>query len=130
MAGGSGVVSVFERMKDINPSMLVLGTVWIGMAAPYIISLFPMGERLVQRFELWLKPGAKPGVKTIAGMSRLRRVIFILFCGLYAAVGFGSAFHHSISSPGVLFFMIGLPALFLWLGREDWWFKSGHGPNA
>ena len=37
--------------------MLFIGALWIVMAAPFLISLLPMGQRLVERLELRLKPG-------------------------------------------------------------------------
>jgi hypothetical protein len=119
-------LGVFERMKNINTLMLIMGSLWIFMAAPFLISLLPIGQRLVQRLELRLKPGAR----TVAEISRLRRVIFIFFCGLYAAVAFASAFQHSINSPVVVALMICLPGLYLLLGIWDKQFKSKHEPDA
>jgi hypothetical protein len=99
----------------MNTFMFFIGAMWFFMAALFLISLLPIGQRLLQRLERRLKPGAK----TIAGISLPRRVIFILFCGLYAAVALASAFQHSFSSPVVVLFMIVLPALYLLLGIWD-----------
>jgi hypothetical protein len=113
-------------MKTTDMFILFVGIGWLIMATLFLISLFPAGQRLLQRLELRLKPGAK----TIADISRFRRVVFILFCGLYAAVGFASAFERSFSSPLVVVFMILLPSLDLLMRIWDRQFKSKHQPDA
>jgi hypothetical protein len=113
-------------MKNANPFMLFIGVFWMLVAVPYLVSLFPIGQRLVQRMELKLKPRAK----TITRISRVRRLIFVLLCGLLAAVEFASAFHHSLDSPAIMFFMVSLPVLYLFLGIWDKPSRSRNGPAA
>ena len=113
-------------MKYIDTFMLVVGAFWIFMATPYLISLLPAGQRLAKSKDVRVK-GFADGM---ARISRLRRVVYVLFCGLYAAVGFASAFHHSFSSPAIVLLMILLPGLSLVLGIRDTHFQSRHGPGA
>jgi len=96
-------------MQNIDKFKFFIGALWICMGT---IVLF--GRRI----------------------SWLRRLIFMLMSGFYAAVVFAGAFHSDfsamtgISASTVFIIIMLLPSILILLGIWDGYFKRKHDPDA
>lgn len=121
-------------MQTFDKLSFILGVLISLMMIYFLIGLFPGTERRQQELERRLKSGGG----TIIPMSRLRRVVAMLMCGMLATQLFAGAFHRNLSTVtgipwpalfGITFLI--LPALVLFLGvRDKRHFKSKHGSDA
>ena len=83
----------------------------------------------------WLHPnwGREFSRPPFVPLSRLSRMVWLLFCGTYAAAGFASAFHYHIrglTSHAVPLLLIFIVLLILSGIRDSRHFKSKHDPDV